>query len=159
MCAMCHSGARETTISAFYFKQGEKLSNYLYPDTSALTAADIDVYGKQYQLLTASKCFIKSKTLTCPSCHNTHVTERDNLMESSKRCINCHNNPNHNVKITATLGTDIASNCIDCHMPARPSALITMKSQAQTKPILAFVRTHYISVYHEETKKFILMRK
>lgn len=159
MCAMCHSGARQTITPAFYFKPGEKLSNYLYPDTSAVTAADIDVHGKQYQLLTASKCFIKSKTLTCASCHNAHVTERDNLSEFSKRCMNCHTNPNHDSKITASYGADLTKNCIDCHMPARPSALITMKSQAQTKPIPALVRTHYISVYLDESKKFTFMRK
>jgi len=159
MCAMCHSGAREIITSAFYFKPGNKLSDYLHPDTSAVTAADIDVHGKQYQLLTASKCFIKSKTLTCASCHNTHVEERDNMIEFSKRCMNCHNNPNHNLKITASFGANIVNNCIDCHMPARPSALITMKSQTQTQPIPALIRTHYISIYPEETKKFISMRK
>lgn len=159
MCAMCHSGARETITSAFYFKPGEKLSNYLYPDTPAVTAADIDVHGRQYQLLTSSTCFMKSKKLTCASCHNTHITERNNLIEFSKRCINCHNNPDHYSKIATSLGANITKNCIDCHMPAKPSALITMKSQAQTKPIPALVRTHYISIYPEETKKFILMRK
>lgn len=56
-------------------------------------------------------------------------------------------------------GTDIRNNCVDCHMPARPSALITMKSQRQTKPIPALVRTHYISIYPDETKKFISMQK
>lgn len=159
VCAMCHSGAREIISSGFYFKPGEKLSNYLHPDTSAVTAADIDVHGKQYQLLTASKCFIKSNTLTCSSCHNTHVEERDNITDFSKRCMNCHNNPNHSPNITASLGTDIVNNCIDCHMPARPSKVITMKSQTQAKPIPALVRTHYISIYREETKKFISMRK
>lgn len=159
MCAMCHSGARETISSPFYFKPGKKLSDYLHPDTSAVTPADIDVHGKQYQLLTVSECFIKSKTLTCSSCHNTHVEERGNLIKFSKVCINCHNNASHDLKITAALGTDIRNNCIDCHMPARPSALITMKSQRQTKPIPALVRTHYISIYPDETKKFISMQK
>ncbi len=160
MCASCHSGARETITSAFYFKPGEKQSDYLYPDASVVTTADIDVHGKQYQLLTASKCFIKSKTLTCSSCHNTHVTERDNMIEFSKRCMSCHNNPNHSFsKMTPSSGADIENNCIDCHMPARPSALITMKSQSQLTPIPALVRTHYISIYPEETKKFVLMRK
>ncbi len=159
MCAMCHSGAREAFTSAFYFKPGEKLTKYLHPDTSAVTTSHIDVHGKQYQLLTASKCFIKSKTLTCSSCHNTHVEERDNIAEFSRRCMSCHNNPNHNWTENAALSADIVSNCIDCHMPAKPSALITMKSQSKAAPIPALVRTHYISIYPDETKKFTSMQK
>ncbi|MEP7144293.1 MAG: multiheme c-type cytochrome [Ferruginibacter sp.] len=160
MCAMCHSGARETISSTFYFNPGSKLSKYLRPDTSTVRTSQIDVHGKQYQLLTASKCFIKSKTMTCSSCHNTHAEERNNLRDFSMRCMNCHNNPVHDpAKMIGVDRAGIVNNCIDCHMPARPSAVITMKSQSQAEPIPALVRTHYISVYADETIKFILKQK
>ncbi|HEX8461074.1 MAG TPA: hypothetical protein VF623_06575, partial [Segetibacter sp.] len=155
MCAVCHSGAREIISSTFYFKPGEKLSTYLSPDTAALTTSNIDVHGKQYQLLTASKCFLKSKTLTCSSCHNTHVQEKYNLLNFSKKCMGCHTNPIevHN-SVTASSGAALQKNCIDCHMPAKPSAVITMTSQVKRNPIPALVRTHYISIYPGDTKKF-----
>lgn len=156
MCAVCHSGARQTITSTFDFKPGAKLSAFLYPDTSSLNTSEIDVHGKQYQLLTASKCFLKSSTLTCTSCHNTHIEERNNMKTFSSRCINCHVTTNHSVvKMPDSLRAGIINNCIDCHMPARPSALITMQAQNQNRPIPALVRTHYIAIYPDETKKFI----
>lgn len=160
MCAICHSGARETIKSTFSFRPGNKLSDYLHPDTSVINTDQIDVHGKQYQLLSASKCFIKSKTLTCSSCHNTHVQERDNVKDLSTRCMNCHTNPSHeSLKMTIALRANLTNNCIDCHMPAKPSALITMKSQDENNTIPALVRTHYISIYLDATKKFLLKEK
>ena len=156
MCAMCHSGPRETYKSTFDFVPGDKLSKYVHQDTSSVNTTEIDVHGKQYQLLAKSQCFIKSKVMNCSSCHNTHVKERDNLALFSQRCMNCHKPDNHNFcKLAPSTGNNIVNNCIDCHMPAKPSSLITLMSQDQTKPNSAFVRTHYISVYPKETKKFL----
>lgn len=160
MCAMCHSGPRQTYKSTFYFAPGEKLSDYVYPDTSSVNTSDVDVHGKQYQLLAASQCFIKSNVLNCSSCHNTHVKERENLALFSQRCMNCHNTANHNFcKMAPSVGESIVSNCIDCHMPAKPSRLITLMAQGQKKPTPALVRTHYISIYPEETRKFMVSSK
>ena len=156
MCAVCHSGTRETVGSPFFYKPGEKLSKYLSTDTSTLSTKDIDVHGKQYQLLSASQCFLKSKTMTCSSCHNTHIQEKDNMINFSKKCMSCHTNPTHNFSnISASSGEALQKNCVDCHMPTKPSALITMTSQAQSNPIPALVRTHYISIYPDATKKFL----
>lgn len=160
MCAICHSGARETIKSPFYYKPGSKMSGYLHPDTSVVSTAQIDVHGKQYQLLLASKCFIKSKILTCTSCHNIHVKERGNINNFSVKCITCHTNPDHNaLKLNDTRQIAIKNNCIDCHMPAKPSAVITLKSQNENNSIPALVRTHYISVYPDATKKFLSKQK
>lgn len=160
MCAICHSGARETTGPAFYYKPGSRLSDYLRPDDSYPDTSQIDVHGKQYQLLLASKCFLKSKNLTCSTCHNTHVEERDDIEIFSMRCMNCHANPDHSaVNMTASMQADIKKNCIDCHMPAKPSAIITMQSQTRTNPVPALVRTHYISIYADATRKFLLDEK
>jgi hypothetical protein len=41
-----------------------------------------------------------------------------------QRCISCHNNNDHGngklCKMSASLGSAITANCIDCHMPAKP---------------------------------------
>lgn len=159
MCAICHSGARETTRSPFYYKPGSRLSDYLRPDDSSPDVGRIDVHGKQYQLLLSSKCFLKSN-LTCSSCHNTHVDEHGDLQNFSARCITCHANPDHRaLNMTAALQADMKKNCIDCHMPAQPSAIIAMQSQQRTDPVPALVRTHYISIYADATRKFLLRGK
>lgn len=160
MCAICHSGARETNMSTFYYKPGSKLSDYLPPDDSAVDVKEIDVHGRQYQLLLASKCFMKSKELTCSSCHNPHMKEQDNLKNFSMRCMNCHANPDHSsLKMTASMQTNITNNCIDCHMPAKPSTIIAMQSQGGKDPVPALVRTHYISIYAGATSNFLHSQK
>lgn len=155
-CAVCHSGIKDTKRSLFYFRPGSSLSDYVHPDTSTADIDNIDVHGNQYQLLAASACFIKTKTLDCSSCHDPHVTERNNLEIFSKRCMSCHTTANHNFCTMAPkLGAGIVNNCIDCHMPAKPSKLITLLSQGKTSPTPNLVRTHFISVYKEENKKFM----
>ena len=156
MCAICHSGARETSRSVFYYKPGAKISGYLHPDKSVPDVSRVDVHGKQYQLLQASKCFLKSNDLTCSSCHNTHVEERGNMKNFSMRCMNCHTAPDHSsLKMTNSVQATMLNNCIDCHMPAKPSAIISMQSQGGQDPVPALVRTHYISIYADATSKFL----
>ena len=156
MCAICHSGARETSKPAFYYKPADKIADYFPPDESVPGISRVDVHGKQYQLLQASKCFIKTNNLTCSSCHNTHVEEHGNMKNFSLRCMNCHAAPDHSsLKGTASIQAAITNNCIDCHMPAKPSAVISMQSQGRQDAIPALVRTHYISVYADATRKFL----
>jgi hypothetical protein len=157
MCSICHSGARQTIQSTFNFKPGEKLTDYLYPDTWMPDSTSIDVHGNQYQLLTASKCFQKSAALTCGSCHNTHREERNSMKVFSMRCVSCHTSSNHDsVEMPEVIRAGIVNNCIDCHMPARPSTVITMEAENQDAPIPALVRTHYIAIYKEATQKYLL---
>lgn len=160
MCAVCHSGAREAVSSTFNFKPGSRLADYWYPDNDTLDINEVDVHGKQYQLLMASKCFINSNTLTCFSCHNPHADERNQVKEFSARCANCHASPNHTaLGLSPALQASIANNCIDCHMPAKPSNIITMKSQGRQDSVSALVRTHYISIYRDVSKKYLQSEK
>ena len=160
MCATCHSGARETYKATFNFKPGDTLSKFLFPDSMVVNTDRIDVHGKQYQLLRVSNCFLKSNTITCSTCHDPHITERGNTAVFSTRCKTCHSSPDHTpLNLTGAQKAISAGNCIDCHMPAQPSALITMTAPTQINPIPAMVRTHLIGIYTEATKKFLLENK
>ena len=147
MCAVCHSGARDTKNNAFFYHPGDSVARYLKADTSTVDTKNIDVHGKQFQLLTASTCFLKSKTLTCNTCHNVHTTN-SNLIDFSAKCTNCHTAVTHS--FAGKLSKPITE-CISCHMPEKPSAVITMTTSKQQK-VSAMVRTHYITVYPETTK-------
>ena len=57
--------------------------------------------------------------------------------------------------MTATMGDAIKTNCIDCHMPASSSRAITLMLRGQEVPTAALVRTHFISIYPDEVKKFV----
>jgi hypothetical protein len=154
MCAVCHSGMQQTLKSTFDFKPGDTLLNNYFTPSAPVRVDELDVHGNQAQLLAASACFIKSKSLTCNSCHNTHVTERKNMALFSKRCMSCHSPATHNFCTMAPKpGITITNNCIDCHMPAKPSRMITLLSNGDKTATPNFVRTHYITVYPGETKK------
>ncbi|MBO9681378.1 MAG: hypothetical protein J7502_01685 [Flavisolibacter sp.] len=160
MCAQCHSGTQTILKTIFDFKPGDTLLNNFFAKSTHINVDELDVHGNQTQLLMASQCFIESKTLTCTSCHNTHVSERDRMKIFSQRCMNCHNQANHNFcSLASSSKTLITDNCIDCHMPAKPSKSITLLSNGQASPLADLVRTHYIKVYPEESKKFISVKK
>ena len=143
MCAVCHSGINKNLQSTFNFKPGDTLANKFFAPSATVDIKTVDVHGNQTQLLEASKCYLKSNSLTCTSCHNTHVTERNNLALFSQRCMDCHKDVSHSFSSSV----DIKSNCIDCHMPATPSRLITLLSNGQDSAAPNLVRTHFISVY------------
>ena len=159
-CALCHGGKLTKTKPSFSFVPGERLADYFTFDTTKPDPDNIDLHGNQYGLLRASKCFRMSETLTCTSCHNPHEREKGNLQLFSQRCISCHNNTDTHgngklCKMTATLGSAITSNCIDCHMPAKPSRAIAVYLPGATEPRAALIRSHFISIYPEETKKLM----
>ena len=49
----------------------------------------------------------------------------------------------------------LVNNCIDCHMPLQESTSISFFVQGKDQPVNAMMRTHFIKVYADETKKFI----
>lgn len=156
LCASCHGGRLQKTKPSFTFEAGDALSDYFIVDTTAPKPANIDVHGNQYGLLRASKCFILTNTLTCNTCHNTHKTEKGNVALFSQRCMSCHNTEHGKVcKMQKTLGDVITTNCIDCHMPLQPSRAIAVKLQENEAPTAALIRSHFISIYPQETQKLI----
>jgi hypothetical protein len=155
LCTLCHGGRFIQTQPSFSFQPGDTLSNYFSLVTSKKRATSIDVHGNQYGLLAASKCFRMSQ-LTCVTCHDVHKNEVGKIAVFSQRCQSCHQE-GHAItcKMAGTLGSSINQNCIDCHMPKKQSHSITLLLQKNLIPVSATIRTHYIKVYPEETKKFI----
>ena len=159
LCALCHGGRLQKTKPSFSFVAGDKLADYFLTDTVSNASVDsgfVDVHGNQYGMLKASKCFRMTATLTCVTCHDPHKNERGNIALFSQRCISCHNNVHDNfTKINNTPVASISKNCIDCHMPAQPSKSITLLLPGKEVPTAALIRTHFITVYPDATKKFM----
>jgi hypothetical protein len=155
VCALCHSGFTDVQQSLFKFKPGDKFSDFWFPEFGHIDTATLDVHGNQTQLMMASKCFQVSNDLTCNSCHNVHVKERDNLEIFSNRCISCHQKVQHSFTgKNAALDNSVKSNCIDCHMPLKPSA-ITMLTNQKLSAVPDYIRTHLITIYNKESKRFV----
>jgi len=155
MCRLCHGGALVRTRPSFSFMPGDTLSEFFQLPQDAPNPRDIDVHGNQYGLLASSKCFQASQ-MTCSTCHNPHRNEEGMLAEFSARCMNCHN-PGHNnfCKLKDKEKYNIVRNCIDCHMPELTSGAIMVMLQGESVPTPASMRTHYITTYPEETKKYL----
>ena len=156
ICAACHSGVHTEQRSVFHFRPGQALADYFYAEPMRNpNLSTMDVHGNQYQLLTASKCFLKSQDLECNTCHNAHIKERDDLTAFAHRCQTCHLSI---AKHPAMDSTVFVARCIDCHMPPLASQVITMQTAAQHDPIANLVRTHYIAVYPDVAKKILAAR-
>lgn len=162
MCGVCHGGRLQKTKPSFEFTAGDKLSDYFLIDTTAKDANSIDVHGNQYGLLVSSKCFSMSKTLTCNTCHNTHENEKGKTALFSQRCISCHTGKHTDAplcKMTASIGPEINKNCTNCHMPKMQSMAIAVLLQGNDIPTPAFIHTHLIKVYPDETKNILAFLK
>ena len=143
VCAQCHGGLGEGIAPAFSFKPGESLEAYIKlqrpgPDSK------VDVHGNQAALLVRSRCFQSSGTMACTTCHDEHAPERPAASYSS-RCLTCHQP--EKCGMYKKIGSQIANNCIDCHMPIQKSNLIV--SDVNGMDMRALVRNHWIKVYRD----------
>ena len=151
-CALCHSGIRDAVQPAFTYIAGQPLNDYSTEKYDNRQTDGLDPHGNQYGLLTASKCF-KASEMDCSSCHNVHKDEAKLPKVFSARCMECHNDKPCTIKPVA--GLVLSDNCIDCHMPALPSAKITFKMESDQEAIPDLIRTHRIAIYREQTKAFL----
>ncbi|MDB5223888.1 MAG: hypothetical protein JWN83_2555 [Chitinophagaceae bacterium] len=160
LCTLCHGGGQLAKIKpSFQFHAGDSLSKYFIRNKAALNASNIDVHGNQMGLLSLSKCFIMSN-MTCINCHNTHQNENGKVALFSQRCMTCHTEGHVKLcKMTAEIGPAITQNCIDCHMPKQPSHAVSVFLQGSPAPTPALMRTHFIKIYPEETKKVLAYLK
>ncbi len=154
MCTVCHSGSSGTMLrSTFGFKPNDNLTDYKIEDMfQTIDPAKLDVHANQGRLLMTSKCYINSN-MDCATCHNLHNNERGQLALYSQKCMSCHSTANHNFCPEATkLGAAIRSNCIDCHMPNKPSGVISVGAGGKGKISPYQVRDHHIAIYTDATE-------
>lgn len=148
-CALCHSGLRvRGDKAAFSFMTGDLLEQLPIPHYDESSIDSLDVHGNQYGLLSASKCFIKSETMDCSTCHNVHKKERNNIPSFIQRCLSCHGET-HEVKcsVEASISEAMGNNCIQCHMPLTPSKVMRIQASTDTTLTSVQVRTHFIGIY------------
>jgi len=156
LCALCHSGSRDNKKPAFSFTAGDTLDNYLGTAPSAPGTENLDVHVNQYGLLKKSKCYLFSSTMTCNTCHNTHKQERGNVILFSQRCMTCHKSEEcHFCQANKSMNAATTANCIDCHMPVKPSSVLSVQLQSKETETPATIRSHLIAIYPEETKRIL----
>ncbi len=153
-CALCHSGVRMAVKDPFLFQIGDDLNDFSYGGHSITDAGVLDVHANQYGLLTSSQCFINSPEMDCGTCHDTHKKEVGNLALFSMKCMSCHAHDDQiDCGLSSKMGADIASNCIDCHMPNFTTANITIAKPEGNEDFNTQMRTHRIGIYVENVNK------
>lgn len=159
-CGLCHSGVMQSIKPAFSFLPGDTLSKYFVKNSSRIDSFKLDVHANQYGLLTASKCFRVSGTMTCASCHNTHVKESGNLTVYAQKCMNCHTQINHKPEtLQGQTQSFMMSNCVNCHMPVGASKNLTLLVSGDKAPSPELVRSHLIAIYPIEKNKEAIKEK
>lgn len=153
-CALCHSGNDKMKMkSRFLYKPGENLNDYFRETPSSSDSTHYDVHGNQLGLLSQSKCFKKSETMDCMTCHNPHENASEKLASYSKICMSCHQETKHSeMTLKTTTGKALANNCVECHMPKQMSNAIAFQVSNTKKKSNYMLRTHKIAVY-PNTKK------
>ena len=139
LCSLCHGGIGVAKTPVFSFKVGDALEDHLQLDLPKETES-LDVHGNQVALLERSKCF-KSSNMTCSTCHDVHIPQRD-VKDFSSRCLTCHKV--ESCGLFPRRGP-LAGKCVDCHLPNQTSNVIfSTHAGARIRPK---VRNHWIKVY------------
>jgi hypothetical protein len=153
-CALCHSGNDKAKLeSRFKFRPGDTLANFFMYGSSRDGTTDFDVHGNQFRLMSESKCFLEGRNMTCSSCHDPHKNASNDLKLYSQKCMSCHSEAGHNFcSMAASLGSSIKDNCIDCHMPKKPSHAISFQLAGSAERSSYLLRTHRIGIYLNKKK-------
>jgi tetratricopeptide (TPR) repeat protein len=113
LCAQCHSNAVKYRRPPFSYRPGERLdASY---KTLTTKYPEQDHVTNQVKYLRQSKCFEKSDTLTCLTCHDPHrPTNKDKVGQA---CLKCHRPADCSEQ--DRLPAPVRGNCVGCHMPPR----------------------------------------
>ncbi|MBC7817353.1 MAG: tetratricopeptide repeat protein [Planctomycetaceae bacterium] len=144
LCAQCHSNALKHRGPAFSYRPGQALDAH-YKSLTTKHPED-DHVANQTTYLRESKCFQKSDTLTCVTCHNPHVaTKPSDRGTGHSRCLECHQAVDCGER--DRLPAAVQDNCVGCHMPRGNK--IQVNFETATVPYLAPVEKweHRIAVY------------
>jgi hypothetical protein len=142
LCSLCHGGIGVAKAPAFSYTVGDALEDFLRQEIPKPDEA-LDVHGNQVALLERSKCF-KSSEMTCSTCHDVHVRQRE-VGDFSEKCLACHKV--ESCGLFPRRGRSLAGKCVDCHLPNQTSNVIY--STHNGLRIRPKVRNHWIKVYPE----------
>lgn len=140
LCSLCHGGIGLAKAPAFSYTVGNTLEDFLKLEVPKPDDA-LDVHGNQVALLERSKCF-KSSEMTCSTCHNVHLRQRE-VGDFSEKCMACHKV--EGCGLFPKQGRSLAGKCVDCHLPNQTSNVIF--STHDGVRIRPKVRNHWIKVH------------
>ena len=142
LCAQCHSNAIKHRGHAYGYRPGDSLDAHY--KTLQTQHPEDDHVANQLTYLQQSKCFQKSDSLTCTTCHNPH-RPRDAVVSGSASCRKCHQPAD--CPEQSRVPAAVRDQCSQCHMPAFNK--IQVHFRTENEPYVAPVKRweHRIAVY------------
>ncbi|MFO0999006.1 MAG: multiheme c-type cytochrome [Planctomycetaceae bacterium] len=143
ICAQCHLRGNATVLvsgkSLRDFLPGMLLTDVRIDYRLTSNSDTMKVVGHVDQMH-ASRCFQKSESLSCITCHDMHKEQsKQNDSELYQRqCLECHQSSSCGLPSEQRL-QQVDNNCVKCHMPQVPTDI----------PHIAF--THHRIGVHDET--------
>jgi predicted CXXCH cytochrome family protein len=120
LCARCHLQGNTVLKEgkSFYdFRPGMYLHEVMDVYLPRFeNSQDSFIMASHVDRMKLSSCYINSnENISCITCHNPHVSVKNNSIDFNKKCVSCHtiNICTETVKERALLD----NNCISCHMP------------------------------------------
>jgi hypothetical protein len=140
LCSLCHGGLGVAKAPPFSFTVGNALEDFLHLPVPKPNEP-LDVHGNQVALLERSKCF-KSSTMTCSTCHDVHMRQRE-VGDFSQKCLACHKV--ESCGLFPKRGRALVGKCVECHLPNQTSNVIS--STHDGTRVRPKVRNHWIKIY------------
>lgn len=121
VCASCHLSTT-TSVNvrgrqATSYRPGLPLSDFQI-HYNTWTRDTMTVVGHVEQLR-QSKCYQKSESLSCITCHDPHAKSKpaDPVAFHKQKCLDCHASQPCSLPSEERLKQNPADNCVACHMP------------------------------------------
>ena len=142
-CSLCHGAVGRPIEPSFSYSAGEPLSRSFRFESRAANVGLVHTVN-QLERLGQSQCFLQAQSMTCTTCHDPHVAERDDVQKFSNRCMECHDPGSH--PSPEKFGARLTINCIDCHMALKDDESLVFKTSTGDKLKLVQLRDHLIDI-------------
>ncbi|MBI1830079.1 MAG: hypothetical protein HYR84_01350, partial [Planctomycetes bacterium] len=146
VCQQCHLRPMAVVIArgrkAADFRPGLPLAHFKQPYMLD-EESEMTVVGHVEQMH-LSRCFQKSDTFSCLTCHNPHAEPKPDKRDAYYQaiCTNCHAPEKCKVSAQVRSKESPSNNCVHCHMPRAPTEI----------PHLAFTH-HRVGIHQGAGRK------
>lgn len=152
LCAACHSNSIIYKRPMFSYLPGEPLDDYFR--TIGTKWPEDDHVANQVSYLRESKCYNRSETLTCTTCHDPHQPKKTGAAAAQSACLSCHQTVDCQAR--PKLPPAVQDNCVGCHMPVSKKVQVFFQTEKEefVSPVNRW--EHRIGVYPTAEQQVLL---